>query len=126
MKLGSPVSGQRSSIVPESWLLSTDRLTAEYSVLAWVIAAFYTVVLIPVGWITLVYMYYNASTEGSSHDQLETWTVVLLPVAGIAAVELGGRRGAKYLIWALTGLMLLTVLVIFLGLTALSSLLLVA
>jgi hypothetical protein len=49
------------------------------------------------------YFFIKASSN-SSVDQtpLEVWTVVLLGIFGIAAVELGGRKGAKIL-WGILG-----------------------
>jgi len=59
------------------------------------------------------------ASNGNSgeHTPLEIWIVILLGIFGIAAVELGGRRGAKIL-WGLA--LGAVVLVVVLGVLAMS------
>lgn len=94
----------------------TSSLTDHYSLVVWLAAGIVGVLTIPVGLLVPGYFYMKASNGNSNeHTSLEIWTVILLGIFGIAAVELGGRRGAKIL-WGLAlgtvllGMVLLVVL----------------
>jgi len=78
---------------------SGGALTDQYSLLVWLAASLVGLLTIPIGLLVPGYFYMKA-TNGTAVEQttLETWTVILLGIFGIAAVELGGRRGAK-LLW---------------------------
>jgi len=90
--------------------VGNGSLTDHYSLLVWLAAGIAGVLTIPVGLLVPGYFYMKASNGNSGeHTTLEIWTVILLGIFGIAAVELGGRRGAKIL-W---GLALAAVVVVF-------------
>lgn len=98
----------------------TSSLTDHYSLLVWLAAGIVGLLTIPVGLLVPGYFYMKASNGNSGeHTSLEIWTVILLGIFGIAAVELGGRKGAKIL-WgiALAALLLVIVLVVVLGVLA--------
>ena len=98
----------------------TSSLTDHYSILEWLAAGIVGLLTIPVGLLVPGYFYMKASNGNSGeHTTLEIWTVILLGIFGIAAVELGGRRGAKIL-WglALAAVLLGVVLVVALGVLA--------
>ena len=88
-----------------------DALTDQYSLLVWLAAGLVGLLTIPVGLLIPGYFYMKAN-NGTAVEQttLEVWTVILLGIFGIAAVELGGRSGAK-LLWgvAILVFMLLTI-----------------
>jgi len=81
--------------------VSTDSLTDQYSTVVWIAAIVVGLISFPVGLLVPAYFYIKADKgQGRSQSGLEIWTVVLLGHFGIAAVELGGRKGAKIL-WAI-------------------------
>ena len=89
-------------------------LTDQYSTVAIVASVVIGLLTIPVGLLIPGYFYLKAERgEGAQQSSLEVWTVILLGLFGIAAVEIGGRKGAKIL-WGLTVLVLL----LFVGLFA--------
>ena len=95
----------------------TSSLTDHYSILEWLAAGIVGLLTIPVGLLVPGYFYMKASNGNSGeHTSLEIWTVILLGIFGIAAVELGGRKGAKIL-WglALGVVLLVVVLAVILG-----------
>ena len=80
---------------------SNDSLTDQYSTIVWVAAVVFGLLSFPVGLIIPGYFYYKASKgQGAAQSGLEIWTAIILGIFGIAAVELGGRKGAKIL-WAI-------------------------
>jgi len=78
---------------------SGDALTDQYSLLVWLASGLVGLLTIPVGLLVPGYFYMKAN-NGTAVEQtpFEIWTVILLGIFGIAAVELGGRNGAK-LLW---------------------------
>lgn len=81
--------------------MDTGSLTDQYSVIVWLAAILVGVLTIPVGLLVPAYFYIKADRgEGRTQSALEVWTVILVGIFGIAAVELGGRKGAKIL-WGL-------------------------
>ena len=103
------------------------QMTEEFSELAVVASAVVSVLTFPLGLAVPGYLYLKANRpEGSEMSTLEIWTTILGGIPGIAAVELGGRTGAK-LYWVavvLLGLLGLLAFAAFLtgaiGLTALA------
>lgn len=88
-------------------------LTDQYSTIAIVASVVVGLLTIPVGLLIPVYFYFKADRgEGAQQSGLEVWTVILLGIFGIAAVEIGGRKGAKIL-WGLTVLVLLLFVALF-------------
>jgi len=80
---------------------SNDSLTDQYSTIVWIAAVVVGLLSFPIGLAIPAYFYIKASKgQGVAQSALEIWTVVLLGIFGIAAVELGGRTGAKIL-WAI-------------------------
>ena len=91
--------------------MATDSLTDQYSTLVWIAAILVGLLTIPVGLLIPAYFYIKADRgEGKDQSALEIWTVILLGIFGIAAVELGGRKGAKILWGIAAALLLLSVL----------------
>lgn len=85
---------------------------AQYSVIVWVASLIVGLLSFPVGLVIPAYFYIKASGD-SPPDQtpLEVWTVILLGLFGIIAVEVGGRKGAKVLWGILAAFILLIFLV---------------
>lgn len=80
---------------PEEILAEDYGLTDKYSPLAWIAAGIVGLITFPVGLIVPGYLYYRATRGGAmKQSALETWTVILIGIIGIVAVELGGRKGA--------------------------------
>ncbi len=95
-----------------------DALTDQYSILVWLAAGIVGLLTIPVGLLVPGYFYMKAN-NGTAVEQttLEIWTVILLGIFGIAAVELGGRNGAK-LLW---GVAILVFVLLIIGLAYLTG-----
>ena len=90
---------------------SGGSLTEQYSTLVWLAAILVGLLTIPVGLLVPAYFYIKADRgEGKAQSPLEIWTVILLGILGIAAVELGGRKGAKILWGIAAALFALSVL----------------
>jgi len=76
-----------------------NALTDQYSLLVWLAAGLVGLLTVPVGLLVPGYFYMKTNNETAvEQTTLEIWTVILLGIFGIAAVELGGRNGAK-LLW---------------------------
>ena len=91
--------------------MDTDSLTDQYSTLVWIAAILVGLLTIPVGLLIPAYFYIKADRgEGRSQSALEVWTVILTGIFGIAAVELGGRKGAKILWGIIVALFVLSIL----------------
>jgi len=91
--------------------MDTDSLTDQYSTLVWIAALLVGLLTIPVGLLIPAYFYIKADRgEGRSQSALEVWTVILTGIFGIAAVELGGRKGAKILWGIIAALFVLSIL----------------
>lgn len=72
------------------------QMTEEFSELAVVASAVVSVLTFPFGLAVPGYLYLKANrSEGSEMSGLEVWTAILGGIPGIAAVEIGGRTGAK-------------------------------
>ena len=84
----------------------------------WLASIIFAVLTFPVGLIIPAYFYVKASRE-SPVDQtpLEIWTVVLWGIFGIAAVEIGGRKGAKIL-WGILGAIIILLVLLIIGAAA--------
>ena len=97
-----------------------SSLTDHYSLLVWLAASIVGLLTIPVGLLVPGYFYMKASNgTANGHTALEIWTGILLGISGIAAVELGGRQGAKILLGlALGAVLLVVVLLVVLGVLA--------
>jgi hypothetical protein len=71
-------------------------MSEEFSELAVVASAVVSLLTFPLGLAVPGYLYLKASRpEGSEMSTLEVWTAILGGIPGIAAVEIGGRTGAK-------------------------------
>lgn len=91
--------------------MDTDSLTDQYSTIVWLAALLVGLLTIPVGLLIPAYFYIKADRgEGRSQSALEIWTVILAGIFGIAAVELGGRKGAKILWGIIIALFVLSIL----------------
>lgn len=91
--------------------METDSLTDQYSIIVWLAALLVGLLTIPVGLLIPAYFYLKADRgEGRKQSSLEIWTVILLGIFGIAAVELGGRKGAKILWGIAAALIVLSIL----------------
>lgn len=91
--------------------MDTDSLTEQYSLLVWLAAILVGLLTLPVGLLVPVYFYIKADRgEGKRQSTLEVWTVILVGIFGIAAVELGGRKGAKILWGIIAALFVLSLL----------------
>ena len=91
--------------------MDTDSLTDQYSTLVWLAAILVGLLTIPIGLLVPAYFYIKADRgEGKSQSALEIWTVILLGILGIAAVELGGRKGAKILWGIVVALFVVSIL----------------
>lgn len=83
----------------------TDSLTDNYSIPIWTAAIGRAVLSFPLGLAIVSYLYLKSKNKtGMTQGPWESWTVVVIGILGIAAVEIGGERGAKF-IWALIGIM---------------------
>jgi len=88
-----------------------DGWREEYSTTVWVVAVVVGLLTLPLGLVIPAYFYLKASGQAPvDQSALEVWTVILLGVVGIAAVEIGGRRGAKVLWGIVVALVVLAVL----------------
>ena len=91
--------------------VDSGSLTDQYSTVVWIAAVIIGLLSFPIGLIIPGYLYWKASKgEGASQSAFETWTAIILGIFGIAAVELGGRKGAKILWGIVVALFLLSVL----------------
>jgi len=91
--------------------MGSNSVTDQYSTLVWVAAILVGLLTIPVGLLIPAYFYIKADRgEGKSQSALEIWTVILAGIFGIAAVELGGRKGAKILWGIIVVLFVLSIL----------------
>ncbi|TQQ79665.1 hypothetical protein [Halonotius roseus] len=91
--------------------MDTDSLTDQYSTLVWLAAILVGLLTLPIGLLVPAYFYIKADRgEGKSQSALEIWTVILTGILGIAAVELGGRKGAKILWGILAALFVVSIL----------------
>ena len=91
--------------------MDTDSLTDQYSVLVWLAAILVGLLTLPIGLLVPAYFYIKADRgEGKRQSALEIWTVILVGIFGIAAVELGGRKGAKILWGIIVALFVLSIL----------------
>ena len=91
--------------------MDTDALTDQYSELVWLAAILVGLLTLPIGLLVPAYFYIKADRgEGKSQSALEIWTVILTGILGIAAVELGGRKGAKILWGIIAALFVLSIL----------------
>ena len=91
--------------------MDTDALTDQYSELVWLAAILVGLLTLPLGLLVPAYFYIKADRgEGKSQSALEIWTVILLGILGIAAVELGGRKGAKILWGIVVALFVVSIL----------------
>lgn len=96
---------------------ASTALTDNFSSVAWAVAILRGLVFIPVGIAPAIYLYLKSRQgAGVRMSSLETWTVVILGVIGIAAVHLGGRTAAKWM-WAIGGLLLGSGIIMLFGLT---------
>ena len=96
-----PTAGERVDTEPTA---DADRgWFDQYSTTVWIASLVFALLTFPIGLVIPGYFFIKASSN-SSVDQtpLEVWTVVLLGIFGIAAVELGGKKGAKIL-WGILG-----------------------
>ena len=90
--------------------MDTTSLTDQYSLIVWLASILVGLLTIPVGLLVPAYFYIKADKgEGRKQSGLEVWTVILIGIFGIAAVELGGRKGAKIL-WGLVAALFVLVL----------------
>jgi hypothetical protein len=90
--------------------MATDSLTDQYSIIVWLAAVLVGLLTIPVGLLIPAYFYLKADRgEASQQSTLEIWTVILVGIFGIAAVELGGRKGAKILWGIVVALFVLSI-----------------
>ena len=90
--------------------MATDSLTDQYSIIVWLAAVLVGLLTIPVGLLIPAYFYLKADRgEASRQSTLEIWTVILVGIFGIAAVELGGRKGAKILWGIVVALFVLSI-----------------
>lgn len=97
----------------QSGPIDSDELTDHYSTLAWVAAIIVALLSFPLGILVPGYFYWKASNgEGADQGGWETWTVILLGIIGIAAVEIGGEKGAKIVWGVMLGLFALFILVV--------------
>lgn len=91
----------------------TGSAFSQYSIFTWVAAVLFAVLTFPVGLLIPAYFFVKASRdEPPNQTPLEVWTVILLGIFGIAAVEIGGRDGAKVLWGILAALLILFILFI--------------
>ena len=91
--------------------MDTDALTDQYSELVWLAAILVGLLTLPIGLLVPAYFYIKADRgEGKSQSALEIWTVILTGILGIAAVELGGRKGAKILWGIVVALFVVSIL----------------
>ncbi|ERH08035.1 MAG: hypothetical protein J07HN4v3_00400 [Halonotius sp. J07HN4] len=91
--------------------MASDSLTDQYSIVVWLAAILVGLLTIPVGLIIPGYFYLKADRgEARQQSTLEIWTVILVGIFGIAAVELGGRKGAKILWGIVVALFVLLIL----------------
>lgn len=72
-------------------------LTDHYPMYVWVLSAALGLLTFPLGLLIPGWFYYKTTTGDTNQTTLEIWTVLLLGIFGIGAVELGGRTGAKVL-----------------------------
>lgn len=87
--------------------VDTDSLTDQYSTVTWVAAVIVGLLTLPLGLAIPGYFYVKASKgTGAEQGGWEVWTVILLGIIGIIAVEVGGEKGAKVL-WALVAALIL-------------------
>jgi len=62
----------------------------------WIACALFALISFPVGLLIPGYLYIKADRgEAKELSAFEIWTVILLGIFGIAAVEIGGPTGAK-------------------------------
>lgn len=91
--------------------MDTGSLTDQYSIIVWLAAILVGLLTIPVGLLVPAYFYIKADRgEGKDQSALEVWTVILAGILGIAAVELGGQKGAKILWGIIIALFALSIL----------------
>jgi len=91
--------------------MGSNSVTDQYSTIVWVAAILVGLLTIPVGLLIPAYFYIKADRgEGKAQSALEIWTVILTGIFGIAAVELGGRKGAKILWGIIAALFVLSIL----------------
>jgi predicted nucleic acid-binding Zn ribbon protein len=89
---------------------------SQYSITVWIFSGLVGLVTFPVGLLVPGYLYYKASNgTGAEQTPLETWTVLLTSLVGIAIVEFAGRKGAKIL-WYLVGGIVLSFILLAIGL----------
>lgn len=96
---------ERAEICPECGVRQQGRASSregsafdQYSVVTWLAAIVVGLLTFPIGLAIPAYFAIKATrSEPPDQTPLEVWTVILLGIFGIAAVELGGRRGAKVL-----------------------------
>ncbi len=90
---------------------STESLTDQYSTIVWIAAIGVGLLTFPIGLVIPAYFYIKANKgQGTAQSGLEILTAIALGIFGIAAVELGGRKGAMIL-WAIVAaLFVLTLL----------------
>lgn len=94
--------------------IDTDNLTDQYSVGVWIASILVGLITLPAGLILPIYFFIKARNgTGVEQSGLEVGTVLLTGIFGIAAVELGGRKGAKVLWGLLAGLLVLVFLFAF-------------
>jgi hypothetical protein len=87
--------------------------TDKYSPLQWLGAGAVGLFTFPIGLVVPGYLYYKCKNGGAiEQSALETWTVVLMSIIGIVAVELGGRKGAMISWGAFVSLMIGLVLLV--------------
>lgn len=99
---------ERAEICPECGVRQQDRAETrtgsafdQYSIVTWLASIIFGLLTFPIGLVIPAYFAIKATrSEPPNQTPLEVWTVILLGVFGIAAVEVGGRRGAKVL-WAI-------------------------
>lgn len=107
----------RDGAVAES-TSSSRNWKDQYSMLTWVGAVVVGLLTLPIGLVIPAYFYVKANgDEPPNQGTLECATIILWGILGIAAVELGGKRGAKIL-W---GIMVALVFLFFLGVFALAA-----
>lgn len=112
---GAEIS-ERAEICPDCGIRQKGHARADvsgtldqYSMTTWLAALLFAVITFPLGLIIPAYFYIKASgSEPPNQTPLEVWTVILLGLFGVAAVEIGGRNGAKAL-WGLIGAFILLV-----------------
>lgn len=92
---------------------SGTNWTEQYSIGVWLGSIILGLLTFPIGLFIPGYFILKASSgTGIEQSGFEAWTVVLLGIFGIAAVEIGGKKGAKWL-WVIAfGFLLLFILLV--------------